>query len=183
MEAFKRDLATLTPEAIFRRHIILRQSAVINEDYHFALKEEVSDHFRVNFTDVVMVGSAKLGFSIKPSRRWGDFGDTSDIDLAIVSAPLFEKFWSELHRYFSQGGYWPKKDKFLPKFFEGWIRPDLFPPGGSFDASRDWWEFFNGLGASGKFSSVRIRAGLYHSWPFLESYQCTCIRECQAELS
>ena len=181
MEDFKRDLVRLTPEAMFRRHIILRQSAVVDEDQHFSLKSEVSEHFGVNFTDVIMVGSAKLGFSIKPSRRWGEFSDTSDIDLAIVSPGLFERLWGDLHGYFVDGGYWPRRDKFLPRFFEGWIRPDLFPPEHRFDACRDWWEFFNDLGASGRFSSLRIRAGLYYSWPFLETYQCSCIRECQAE--
>lgn len=168
---------------MFRKHVILRSSAVLNEDRHFELKESVADHFGVNFTDVVMVGSAKLGFSIKRTRRWGEFSDSSDIDLAIVSDHLFERFWNALHGYFLSGGYWPRKEKFLPKFFEGWIRPDLFPPSERFQACKDWWEFFNEVGATGKFSSLRIRAGLYHSWRFLEAYQCSCIRECQSELT
>lgn len=45
-------------------------------------------------TDVFVVGSAMKGFSLAPDRFLRPFGDTSDIDLAIVDSTLFDAAWS-----------------------------------------------------------------------------------------
>jgi hypothetical protein len=109
---FRNDLDSLSSEEMFRKHIILRKSVILNDADHFDLRNRVSEHFKINFTDILMVGSAKLGFSIKPIRRWKPFNDESDIDLAIVSGPLFREFWTKLHRYKLSGPFWPDFPRF-----------------------------------------------------------------------
>ncbi len=182
IEEFKTDLSSLTPERVFRKHILLSNSQVLTDDQYFQLKESISEKYSVNFTDVVMVGSAKLGFSIKPGRRWGEFGDDSDIDIAIVSRSLYEKYWKLLYQYSSNGGYWPRLGEFQKFFFRGWIRPDKLPPGHLFKEANEWWEYFNAITQAGEFGAYPIKAGLYHSWNFLESFQCLCIKQCQQEI-
>ena len=61
--------------------------------------------------------------------------------------------------------------------FRGWIRPDLLPP--VLAQGKRWWEFFRGLTAEGTFGSFQIRAGLYKSWHYLDSYHSICIDECK----
>ena len=39
-----------------------------NEDKYFELKEEISNYFNIQQTQVYIVGSAKLGFSISPVK-------------------------------------------------------------------------------------------------------------------
>ena len=179
MGQFRKDLKTLSSRGVFRRHIVLRNSVILSDDQYFNLKETICTKYNINFTDVLMVGSAKLGFSIKPTRQWGVFSDDSDIDIAIVNRDLFESFWADLYEYSKSGAFWPEFHNFRKYFFRGWIRPDKFPPSHMFSRSLDWWEFFNETGRSRKFTNYPIRAGLYYNWDFLEAYQCLCIEHCQ----
>lgn len=65
----------------------------------------VSQAFDIAFNNVVMVGSAKLGFSIAPEKFLRDFkidGDnSSDIDIAIISPQLFDYFWRLFRKSYS----------------------------------------------------------------------------------
>lgn len=179
MDQFRKDLKTLSSKGVFRRHLVLRNSAILSDEQYFTLKETISARYKVNFTDVLMFGSAKLGFSIKPTRQWGVFSDDSDIDIAIINGALYESFWVDLYEYSKSGAYWPEMGDFRKYFFRGWIRPDKFPPSHMFKRALDWWEFFNDTAKSGKYGNYPIRAGLYYNWNFLESYQCHCIEQCQ----
>lgn len=57
----------------------------------------VSDAMHIGFNNVVMVGSAKTGYSLSPKKflkTFTDEGDVrSDIDIAIISPHLFDYFW------------------------------------------------------------------------------------------
>jgi hypothetical protein len=64
IEQFKADLSAHGPERCVQRHVIFGSSQVLTDEQHFSLKETVAVHFQVNPVEVVLVGSAKLGFSI-----------------------------------------------------------------------------------------------------------------------
>lgn len=121
-------------EVIVQKHIVHGTPYVFNddEDKYFDLKREIAIRFSEHYTNIHMVGSAKLGFSIAPEKLWQPFTIESDIDIAIVSAKLFETLWVSVHD-FNIGLTSRTKDEdkkyksFLSYFFKGWIRPDLFP--------------------------------------------------------
>ena len=46
--------------------------------------------------DIRVVGSARFGFSLKPGRNLKSFGDTSDIDVIVVNADVFDELWLSL---------------------------------------------------------------------------------------
>ena len=95
----------------------------VDETAHFEIKRRIAQEFGIGVsTDIFVVGSAKLGFSISPSKRWRPFGDRSDIDVAIVSHDLYQTVWHEVYDYSVSGASWPKKDKFQQYLFRGWIR-------------------------------------------------------------
>jgi hypothetical protein len=126
-----------------------------------------------------MVGSARLGFTIKSSEPYRLFGDRSDIDLAIISPRLFEDFWKAVLLYKEDVKYWPKEEGFKKYLLRGWIRPDLLPPADAFKKAADWWEFFRELTYSGRFGPYKISGSLYYSKFFFELYQSACIRACK----
>lgn len=176
---FKADLPLLGAGEIVRRHILHGGCSVIDDPHYHRLKEEVAGHFGIHPNEVLAVGSAKLGFSIKQTRRYQPFGDTSDLDLVLISPTLFDQIWDEVFRYHQEVGYWPAERDFCHYLFRGWIRPDKLPPAAQFELAKDWWDFFRKLTSSGAFGPYKISAGLYRSWKFLEAYQCVCVRECQ----
>ena len=108
----------------------------------------VAQKFGLNPQDVIMVGSAKLGFSISPLQRWQPFHGESDIDVAIISPDIFDRFWKELYDFnIKLTDRTPKEDKqyyiFLDYFFKGWLRPDFFPF--SYVGRKEWFDFFKSI--------------------------------------
>ena len=97
LEEFKTDLNDLSSLQLIRKYILNGDCYILNSDQHFRLKEEICEYFKVDFNNVVLVGSGKLGFSIKAEKRFHAFGDDSDIDVAVVSADLFQKVWEEAY--------------------------------------------------------------------------------------
>ena len=179
---FKNDLIAHDEMRITRKYILTGTPYIIDGGKYIELKEVVAANFGIHPSEVYMVGSGKMGFSIKPSRRYGCFGDSSDIDLAIVSKDLFERAWIEVHNYSENSGWWDKRDEFKNYFFHGWIRPDKFPSNINFTYSNSWWEFFRSLTESESFGRYKIKAGIYYSMSFLESYQSICIKQCKRGL-
>lgn len=183
LDTFKTDLQTLDDKQLINKYYISGHAFALSNDLHFQLRQTVASTFDVEFTEVFLVGSAKLGFSIKPQRRFQSFTDTSDIDVVIVSKTLFERIWQEVHSFERNGGYWPKMSAFKEYHFAGWIRPDKLPLQPTFIFARKWWSFFEALSGGGEYGPYKIRGGLYHSPFFLEQYQNICFQQCRTEIS
>lgn len=178
MERFKGDLTDLSPLQMIRKHVIYGDCAAITQAQYFDLRSEVAERYEVHPNEVLVVGSAKLGFSIAPNKRYRHFADTSDIDVVIVSSKLFDQIWRSVYHFWSQGGYWERAGHFKKYLFQGWIRPDKLPPASTFLFANEWWAFFNQLSASGKYSMYKIAGALYRDWYFLEAYQLRGISAC-----
>lgn len=181
---FKNDLDSLSSLQVVRKHITYGNTQIISEENYYELKNQVSDYFKIHPSQVMIVGSGKLGFSIieKPKKnklRYREFGDESDLDIAIVSEELFDSIWTEVYDYFNSKGFWYNKYQFTNYLFEGWIRPDKLPPDDKFKLANDWWEFFRMLSNSNEFGPYQIRAGLYKNWSFLENYHLKAVEECK----
>lgn len=186
LQSFKNDLLSLTASDIFRKYFCdSSTSKVLDSNQVLHLKNSITDEFKISYSDINVVGSARLGFSIKESRRFLDFGENSDIDVAIVSDDLFARVWEETVRYINESGevYPQKKDFFKYLSQKGWIRPDKLPKSDYFPFTNDWKDFFRELTNSGKCGRYKISAGIYYSPFFLEQYQIKSILQCQMEIS
>ncbi|MHB9137528.1 MAG: hypothetical protein ACYC2J_14085 [Acidithiobacillus ferrooxidans] len=183
LEEFKGDCKSLSSLQIFRKYILNGECYLLTKTLHFQIREDICEHFSVEFNDVIMVGSGKLGFSLKPGKRFAEFSDDSDIDIAIVSSRLFERVWEEAYLYKKSAADWPNCSSFFRYLSEGWIRPDKLPSSNYFKFSKQWWDFFNDLTKTEKYGPFKIRAGLYHSHFFLKEYQIICIEQCMQEIS
>ena len=165
-----------------RKHIICGESCVLSEKKYFDLRSEIAEHFKLDLKEVLVVGSAKLGFSIAPSKLYRPFRDGSDIDVVIVSSRLFDEIWEAVFSYSLEGGDWPAYKTFIEYLFQGWIRPDKLPRSDIFETGKDWWNFFQGVTNSGVYGNYKIAGALYKSCFFLEHYQKSCVQACIDDL-
>jgi hypothetical protein len=105
MNSFKQDLPKESAYSIFLNYIVFGDCYAMNGAKHLHLRDTVAEHFRMrNFhvypNEVIIVGSAKLGFSIAPDKRYKPFSETSDIDIAIAEEIADLPFFDN-HRIFS----------------------------------------------------------------------------------
>ena len=182
LEQYKEDLRILSPIQIVQKHIICGESCVLPRQKYFDLRSEIAEHFQLDLNEVLVVGSAKLGFSIAPDKLYRPFHDESDIDVVIVSSRLFDKIWEAVFSYSLEGGDWPAYEAFIGYLFHGWIRPDKLPRSDIFKAGKDWWNFFLRITNSGVYGNYKIAGALYKSWFFLETYQKNCVQGCIDDL-
>jgi len=138
---------------------------------------QVADQYQL---EVVVVGSAKLGFSIAekpipgrpPLPRYREFDPiNSDIDLAIVSQRLFYDIWRDLSVYSHRHTPFPWESPLAKYLILGWLRPDKFPSNQRPLNCQRWWELFNELSTSPIFGRRKVRGGLYFNRDFLSQYQ------------
>lgn len=70
-------------------------------------KAIVSQTLEISFNNIAIVGSSKTGCSLTPvseqrSKLFRGFNDDSDIDIAIVSDKLFQKYWDLFRHSYSE---------------------------------------------------------------------------------
>lgn len=179
---FRADLPAIDTLAILNKYVYTDSCACLLPAQHASLKTRISGKFEIAVQNIVVVGSGKMGFSIAPEKRFRPFGDSSDIDVAIISPDLYVKVWYELFDYQRSGAFWDSKEECEHYCFRGWIRPDKLPRSTSYPFSKAWWDFFQLLTASSQYGNYKIRAALYHSKHFFEAYQRICIDQCKQEL-
>lgn len=141
-----------------------------DENKFYDLKNEIANFINVSQTNIFVVGSAKLGFSIAPSKRYEHFNEDSDIDIAIIDEAAFLRYWKILYEYNTIGRAWScfeEKEyrKFLEYFFKGWLRPDKFPS--AMDEKKEWFDFFSSLQ---KKYNHKIAAGIYYDIHVFRGY-------------
>lgn len=67
-----------------------------NEDEYIKWRHIVADGIEVDPSDILITGSACLGFSLSPYKNFKRFDEKSDIDLCIFSEYYFNLAWREL---------------------------------------------------------------------------------------
>jgi|SRR5690606_21247384 len=179
IEDFKVFLADHTADQVYDRCILTGSCSAISDDATHTVRDNISKRFDVEFANIVIVGSANLGFSIKPKKRYALFGEESDIDVALVCSNLFERVWKEVFLFEKSGAFWPSKHEFRRYLSKGWIRPDKLPSSPVFGFSNEWWDFFRTINVPGV--PFKIAGGIYHSHFFLREYQMICIEQCKVE--
>lgn len=170
--------------------ILLNDTAIhVTQEQIQFIKEKIAEKFKIDLSEIriIVVGSAKLGFSITekwqkdkpPLPRYRLFNATSDIDLAIISEPLFDSIWKEISTYsFNRPRFPWVANKFGDYLTCGWIRPDHFPKSTLLRRCSDWWSIFTFLSSRQILGRRKIRAGLFYSFEQLQSYQRKSLQEC-----
>ena len=193
---FKTDLLALTPEDIFARYIAPDTCMGLTNVDERSLRARIAERFEIELASVIIVGSAKLGFTLthKKAASEGDqdrppfspFSENSDVDVAIVSDHLFDSIWKRCFEFWHSSGYgrsdgyWPRGKHFRDYVFRGWMRPDHLPSEGSFTYKSEWFDFFRLLTSERAAGDYKVTAGLYREAYFLKAYQQIAITDCKA---
>ena len=131
---FIKELREKDPDSRFivQKYICNGSSPILTDEQIFEIKYEIAKQFNIHPNEVILTGSAKLGFSLAPKKLFKKFDENSDIDIAIISNIAFEAFWEELLDFNinikNRNEQEEKNYRFFQDyFFRGWIRPDKFP--------------------------------------------------------
>ena len=101
LQAFKEDLKTRDILAVYRKYLLGHKIWYFETKLGMANHAEIYDDFKIYMSDrlnlhvnnLAIVGSAKIGFSLTPSKNFKHFNNDSDVDLIIVSRSLFRQSW------------------------------------------------------------------------------------------
>ncbi len=129
-----------------------------------------------------IAGSAKLGFSLSPSKLGKKFDEGSDIDIILVSERLFNDIWEKLVLFRESPDYSIQpnskkkacKDLIFTIFFGHFKLQDL---SSYFDFAKDWWMFFNALSTDEKYGPRQINAALFKNWACVDSFYERSLRD------
>lgn len=176
LESFKADVKEADALDVIRKHIVFGPCHVYrNSADYYELIRRAAERLGVHPSCMVIAGSAKLGFSVAPEKRYHPFHNKSDIDLTIVSNELFERVWREFYDAKIDAHDWSDRKSFLKYLFSGWIRPDFFPDVKT-PTTDGWFEFFAELSRD---APAGVNVALYRDWHFFETYQTKCIELCR----
>jgi hypothetical protein len=161
-----------------------------NEDNYYSFRRRIAERFTINFHEVFITGSAKLGFS--PYKR-KQFDLDSDIDVAIISSALYDQIMLSIHDYQmelreNRKAVTQDEIKSYHKFLEygaiGWMRPDLLPT--SFrveELKQEWFAFFDSIShGRSEVGNYKVTAGAFKSYSHLERYVLSGLRSLRTKL-
>lgn len=182
---FREDLRRYSVDEVVRRYITTGVPVALDQESYFKLRQTVASQFEMHPSSVILVGSLRLGFSIKPTKCFSPANDGSDLDLAIIDREFFEKLWDGVFEYAHNNAAWRASEpfkNFKRHLFNGWIDPRGLPSVKTFVPARKWVEFFRELEHSRQFGPRGITARLYKSWRRLECYQSKAVEHCKRTL-
>lgn len=98
IDLIKKELESL-PTSFFITKWIFEHTPYIfdgQEDEYIHWREDIAKKLRVDPTDILITGSAALGFSLSSHKNFKQFDEKSDVDVSIVSQHYFDVAWHDL---------------------------------------------------------------------------------------
>lgn len=178
---FKEILASADLDITLYLHVIEGTPYIFRnhpERYQF-FRSRISSALDTPMKNIVIVGSARMGFSLNPYHIGREFSKTSDVDIVVVSARLFDMAWLELIRL--QPKWYnltpPEREmveEHVKLVYWGNIRPDRLP--GTTQISKLWLETFGSVSDIQEFSAREARAFLFRTWWQVQSFYIRALK-------
>jgi len=208
LEVLRNDLeSAMEIEQVFQKHVVdgpsfffLQAGQSQNDEY--LLRHELAKACGASINDVVIVGSAKMGFSVKNQHFVGFDSkvmqtklsrDRSDLDIAIINTRFFEQVAEQIYemsRHFDKEWihhYWQNNQYYCGEknlFFEytkslagGWLRPDYLP--NVYLTSAEWIPPCTAWSAK---LDRKVAVGLFSNWTYLKHYHMDHLEILRAKL-
>lgn len=143
-------------------------------------KSSLGEKIEVDPRDIVLTGSAAVGYSLNPSKKFKRFDYNSDIDLGIVSNHHFDLAWRYLrHRRvewltISRAIKDAIKDHKSNYVFSGTIAADRILPLLPFGIQ--WQKALDDMSKSAPTAGREIKLRIYKDFECLRYYQCNSVR-------
>jgi hypothetical protein len=188
-------MSDMPVERVFQKHVIDGSSYFFRgwaaeQNGEYSLRHDLADSTGCSINDVVIIGSGKMGFSLKSENflafdhlftTSGNPRDKSDIDVALVNRRFFESTAERvfhLSRHFDRewaaqnwttNQFYRQPSDLSAKYFKylarGWLRPDYLPRLYFDDA--EWRPICD---AWFRTLSRKITIGIYSDWTYLKHY-------------
>jgi hypothetical protein len=162
------------------------------------LRSHLVSRLGVAAEKIVVVGSAKTGFSLAPESFPRAFNIRSDIDVVVVDPTLFDTYWAICLEW-----YYPRRIETLPQADYDWLkrrRSDVF--WGRFEPhymryegltvsevlrplrtlTTKWFNAFRSLSTYGQFRGRDIKGRLYRTWEHATAYHADGLRQIKTNL-
>lgn len=192
IEEIKQDVISLSPRDFYIKHILRSDNWYfetilgVNKEDAIRITDDfraiVSQSLEISFNNISIVGSSKTGCSLAPISEQYDklfrgFNEESDIDIAIVSDKLFQKYWSLFRFSYSEVN--KRHYKFISRgIYRGYINEKYLT---LIDGCRKEW---NEKASKSKkilrselYIQPEITYRLYRSWEDFEEYHIQSINE------
>ena len=176
-----------------RKHVLHGVPHVFNarENEYYEFRKKIAENFKINFHEVYITGSGKLGFSPFKNKI---FDLDSDIDVAIISNDLFERLMWEINEFqldlrLSRATFdiyeLKKYHDFLEYIAMGWLRPDKLPTSVQIKKIKnEWFDFFRGISyGNSEVGNYKVAAGVFKSYQHFESYNISGFKVLQDKLT
>lgn len=162
-----------------------------------AFRDELVDQLEIQRDNIRIVGSGRLGFSLRPGTNLKLFDDRSDIDVVIVDSDLFDQIWLALLRavYPNHGmnqriGGW--LDSIRNQVYGGWIVPPQIKLDGKVFGARARTvidlrtRWFNALKLAAQHPTkghADIQGRIYRTWSHADLYHSDSLNSLRASLT
>lgn len=208
-DEFRQLIQALDNHRVLAKVFLLEGTPFVFENRpmkYVIFREQVADRFEIGSQDVCIVGSAKLGYSPSPHKFGTPFAETSDVDVVIISEPLFYRGSKQLFETLNQLGPsvfavksgkgkasppvvdlddWVKVKDSVRNFVYQNFNPGLLPQ--DHPLRREIFE--NMASTSGLFLALepqvfvsKIRCRVFRNWKAAEDYYSNTLREAKFSL-
>lgn len=191
LEDFKHYCISLKPDILVQKYLIENESYFFNEirkGEEFDFKKDIASILDVHIRDIVIVGSGKLGFSLKPNNAenglylFNKFDSNkqkkSDLDIGIISPYLFDKEMKNLYEHTDfYKKSWDEKKSFAKYVLKGKIAIRFLPI--SFTLTKEISKVVE------KYQMIYgrvVNIEIYKSWFYFETYHQENIKNIQVNL-
>lgn len=193
-DIFINDCKALGPDLVVQKYLLEGSSYFFDNNEsvdEFQFKKDIANSLNVHLRDIAIIGSGKLGFSIKPDlavpgfypfKKFDD-NKVSDLDIAIVSSRLFDNqlvnLFEHTSQYRNQEIWSEKTDRKSLAFYilKGWLKPDYIPK--DYKISEEIHEILSKY----KMNFGRdVNIGIYKSWYYFENYHINNVRNIQLNI-
>jgi len=182
------DLKALPPDLFASQYIFEATPHIFAGDFpgYVRWKTEIGARLEIDPRAICLVGSAVVGISLNPNKGLKPFGDTSDVDVAVVSYRYFEWAWHHLRALRLQKLKMPVESLNALKahreryIFDGTIATDsilAFLP-----FARSWVPAFSDMSAIPPTEGRQINARIYRDFESLRQYQLRSVTRARAAM-
>lgn len=181
----------LTSDVIVQKYIIENETFFFKEvrkEDEYDFKKDIANILGVHIRDIVIVGSGKLGFSLKPDETEpglylfkafdSNTNKKSDLDIGVISSDLFDKEMLNLYDFMGfHKSIWDTRNSFAKYTLKGRIAIRFLPKDFKLtDEIKKTVEKY-------KMEFGReVNIEIYKSWHYFETYQQENIKNIQVNL-
>ena len=178
------DLRQLVRDRLFAGlPFVYRDSPETYDD----LRHRLAVALNVLDSDVTIVGSGRLGFSLSPDNFGAAFRDESDLDVLVVSDRLFDEIWLDMVSLSRRAfGMLPLRDKErvlehkTNEVYWGRLWPHKLVRVSK--VARRWVGAFRALSRNPRLAYHEPRGRLYRTWNHAELYHVDGLSQLRFEL-